>query len=160
MTQEQWKTITEYQGHKFDGKFEVSSWGNVRQKETKKSQPFYTDRANGKGYLKFKLRDTDRKRVAIKVHRLVAYAFVGNGAENQEVDHIDGNSRNNSMSNLRWVTHRENCQSMHAGIKKAKEAPQETLETTCKYCGCTIAANLYCCRSCWKEMEEGDGADE
>lgn len=151
MTQEQWKTITKYQGHNFDGKFEVSSWGNVRQKETKKNQPFYSDN-RGQGYLKFKIYDTNKKRVAVKVHRLVALLFIGEHTDKQEVDHIDGNVKNNSISNLRWVTHKENMKSMSKGIKKAKETQEEN---TCKYCGCPISAHLFCCRSCWKDFEEG-----
>ncbi len=152
MTQEQWKPITRYQGHTFDGKFEVSSWGNVRQKQTKKIQPFYSDN-RGQGYLKFKIYDTDKKRVAIKVSRLVAQIFIGEGGKGYEIDHIDGNVKNNSISNLRWVTHKENMKSMSKGIKKAKETQEEN---TCKYCGRPISAHLFCCRSCWKDFEAGN----
>ena len=112
MTQEKWKVITEYQGHLFEGKYEVSSWGNVRNTETKKEVAFYSD-GRGQGYLRFKMYDTNHKRVAIKVHRLVAYAFVQQGTPEQyDVDHIDGNPKNNSFTNLRWCTHAENMQAL------------------------------------------------
>ena len=52
MTQEKWRPITEYQGHTFDGSFEVSNWGNVRNVETHNAQPFYKD-GRGQGYLRF-----------------------------------------------------------------------------------------------------------
>lgn len=53
------------------------------------------------------------KRVSIKrkkyaVHRLVALAFIPNPENKPEIDHIDGNPQNNNVSNLRWVTRREN----------------------------------------------------
>ena len=41
-------------------------------------------------------------------HKLVAEAFLDNPDGHTEVDHKDRNKRNNSVENLRWLTHKEN----------------------------------------------------
>lgn len=68
-------------------------------------------RPGSKGYCSVKVFDLDRnKRVQVGIHRMVAYAW-GEPPKNYrelEIDHIDGNPRNNSIENLRWCSHKEN----------------------------------------------------
>lgn len=49
------------------------------------------------------------KRKNVRVHRLVAYAFIGTPEGKKEVNHKDGDHFNNKADNLEWVTGSENC---------------------------------------------------
>jgi hypothetical protein len=103
---EKWKPITEYKDFKFDGRYEISNWGNIRLSETKKEMLPYFNKDGG--YLKIRLLDKNRKRQTLYIHQLVAWSFVGVPQANSEVNHKDGNKQNNSFSNLEWVTRKEN----------------------------------------------------
>jgi len=51
----------------------------------------------------------DGKRHRYSVHRLILENFNPvEGMENLQVNHIDGNKRNNKLSNLEWTTCQEN----------------------------------------------------
>jgi len=64
---------------------------------------------NGKGYLIIGIMVGDR-RITKAIHRLVAEVHIPNPLNKPEVDHIDGDRKNNHVSNLRWVTKSENNQ--------------------------------------------------
>jgi len=53
------------------------------------------------------------KQYAKKVHRLVAETFIDNIQNLPQVNHIDENKQNNHVSNLEWVTARQNCEHSH-----------------------------------------------
>ena len=61
------------------------------------------------GYLRVYMRDSrDNKRKDRFIHRLVAQAFIPNPENKKVVNHKDSNRKNNHVSNLEWVTHKEN----------------------------------------------------
>jgi len=79
--------------------YAVSNYGRVRSNSTGK---MLVPAPNRGGYLFVTLRARGGPRVNLKIHRLVALAFVPNSKYKIEVNHIDGNKLNNRADNLEW----------------------------------------------------------
>ena len=84
--------------------YQITSWGRVYSKISK---DFLAQEETDSGYLRVTLVNEEGKRHC-RVHRLVAGEFVPNPLDKPQVNHIDGNRKNNSFSNLEWVTNKEN----------------------------------------------------
>ena len=89
----------------YEGLYQVSSWGKVISVKTNK---VLSPEINSKGYLRVDLYDSTGKKKHYKVHRLVAEAFIPNPENKPQINHIDGNTQNNSITNLEWCTSSEN----------------------------------------------------
>lgn len=64
------------------------------------------------GYFRVKIRGKRRN-----IHRLLALMFVPNPNNYPMVNHIDGNKKNNSLSNLEWCTvHQNNEHAQRTGL--------------------------------------------
>lgn len=110
--QEIWKSIDG-----FDGYYEVSNMGKIKTCKhsfiRKDGKPFSVSEKiikgnkDTKGYLQVELKK-DGVRTIKFIHRLVAEAFIENEQNKEQVNHKDGNKLNNCVSNLEWVTCREN----------------------------------------------------
>jgi hypothetical protein len=106
---EEWKAIAEYP------KYEVSSLGRVRN--AKKEYVRIPD-INSKGYARLRL-VVGGKIIRKFVHRLVAEAFLENPENKEMVDHINGDHKNNCLTNLRWSTRSENM--LNGKVRKDKK---------------------------------------
>ena len=107
MNEEIWKDIEGY-----EGLYQVSNWGRVKslaridennhpvkERIMKPSKSF--------GYLYVSL-SKHGKYKRIRIHRLVAIAFIPNPDNKEEVGHKDETRTNNHVDNLEWVSKKEN----------------------------------------------------
>ena len=96
----------------FENKYEVSSSGQVRNKNT---LYVLSPEPTKDGYLTVRLCISSGTYKRRMVHRLVAEAFLPLPDENEvyEIDHIDNVIYHNDISNLQWVTHKQNIDKSH-----------------------------------------------
>lgn len=106
---EEWRPVVGY-----EGSYEVSSMGNVRSLDRLnvggswlKGRLMKTAMTHN-GYMRVKL-SSKGKQTGYFVHRLVAQAFITNPDDKPQVNHINENKTDNRVSNLEWVTIRENA---------------------------------------------------
>lgn len=88
----------------FRGKYQISNLGNVRSK----TREIYKQQTKRDGYKQVTLFDGDYKQT-ITVHRLVALHFIPNPGLLDQINHIDGDKTNNTVTNLEWCTQKENA---------------------------------------------------
>lgn len=109
--EEVWKPVAGY-----GGLYEVSNLGRVKSlpKVTESVVPYrynsmriLKQSPDKKGYMMVWLYN-GRKRSTMKVHRLVANAFLENPERKPQIDHINAIKDDNRVCNLRWCTEKEN----------------------------------------------------
>lgn len=86
--------------------YSVSDTGRVRNIKTGKIKVGISNNA-GNGYLYVDIYNNGKKSRKY-IHRLVVENFIPNPQNKPMVNHIDGNTKNNNVSNLEWVTAQEN----------------------------------------------------
>ena len=80
--------------------------GHIYSEHLKRNISEYFDKD---GYKKVRLSNGDGSRKVFSVHRLVLETFEPNeNSANLQVNHKDGDKTNNALSNLEWVTCKEN----------------------------------------------------
>lgn len=114
-----WKDILGY-----EGLYQISSDGQVKSlvgwngRKYVHREKILKQSKTTTGYKKVEL-SKDGKRKSVKVHRIVAYAFIPQVEGKTVVNHKDGNPLNNNYKNLEWCTQRENVlHALESGLKK------------------------------------------
>lgn len=95
----------------FEGMYLVSNTGKIKNaiKNT-----ILNPGINSGGYPQVGFFDKYQKKyVTIKVHKIVAMAFIPNLNNFPQINHIDGNKQNNCVENLEWCTSSHNNRHRH-----------------------------------------------
>lgn len=110
----------------FNKNYIASSSGDVfRKGKNKKPVPI----EDKNGYLTVKTY-LDGRYITRKIHRMVAITFIKNPLNLSEVNHKDGNKKNNQLENLEWCSKKQNMK--HATISglilKGENTPRSKLK--------------------------------
>lgn len=98
-----------------NGMIEISNMGRARSMLRGSPYILKTQKDN-KGYRRLRVTIAQQK-ISFKIHREVAKAFLPNKDNLPQVNHKDGNKDNNSVSNLEWISNRDNAaHAIHTGL--------------------------------------------
>lgn len=104
---EEWRPIEGYEYYEVSNLGRVRSWIDNRWRRRSSPKVLSPHRLT-KGYLGVSLSSAPNVSKTIKVHRLVAKAFIPNPNNLPIVNHKDENKSNNCVSNLEWCTNKYN----------------------------------------------------
>ena len=111
---EEWRAINDFPI------YNVSNFGNIKNTVTGQ----VLKNSVKAGYCNVSLTNENYKKT-LKVHRLVALAFIDNPENKSDVNHKDKNKLNNNLTNLEWLTRKENnihrCEGVKITCNKNKE---------------------------------------
>lgn len=129
--EEIWKDIEGY-----EGLYQVSNLGRIKRCSRKNmdskarqrtfKELILKENIDKSGYCYVNLYKNEKK--AYKIHRLVAQTFIPNIQKKPQVNHKDGNKKNNTVKNLEWVTREENIQHAYKNnLIRSLKIPKEEL---------------------------------
>jgi hypothetical protein len=110
---ETWKNVVGFENH-----YEVSNLGNIRRKKSKRLR-----RVDYATIYPTVLLSVKGKHKTLRVHRIVAKAFLPEKEGRNHINHINGDKQDNRVDNLEWVTQAEN--NLHSYRVLGKKSPMQ-----------------------------------
>lgn len=103
--------------------YQVSNFGEIRARYQNGVDWWKLKSCKKPGrYCKVGLRLKDNNRKSVSVHRLVAEAFLPRIPNKPCINHIDADKTNNMLSNLEWVTPKENMEH-YSVMRRIRKGP-------------------------------------
>lgn len=119
-TRPKWKDIIGY-----ENEYQINQFGEIRtlkdSPKLKKYDVLKPQISKRNGYV-YQMLYKNGKEKLLRVHRLVAMAFLSNPNNLPQVNHKDGNKQNNSVDNLEWCEQSDN---MKHAYKNGLQIPSE-----------------------------------
>lgn len=113
----------------FEGRYEIAEDGSVLNLA---NNTLLSASLNPKGYLRVGLADGKGGHKQYSVHSLVARHYIPNPYGYSQINHKDGNKRNNHINNLEWCSCAQNAQhALATGLRKGY-MPADTKEDLLK----------------------------
>jgi len=111
-----WKTICNFNQYTISDKGEIKSYKRNKEGYIMKKQE------DKDGYFKVSLYK-EGKYTRMFIHRLVMMTFNPvKKMEKLQVNHLDGDKKNNDINNLEWCTHKENIKhAINMGLKNSSK---------------------------------------
>lgn len=108
----------------YESLYQVSNLGNIKNITTGKILKTFL---NKYGYLQVTLCKNNKTKL-FRVHRLVASSFIDNPSNKTQVNHINGDKKDNRVDNLEWCTGSENIRHSYKNrLQIAKKGKNNTL---------------------------------
>ncbi len=113
---ELWKDIENFSKYQVSNLGRIKSKGRYTKVGIKNQDKCYRKEhivdgfINKKGYKQVTLYDDNGKPKTMRVHKLVALAFIKNNNNLPQINHKDGNKLNNYVDNLEWISNYDNIQ--------------------------------------------------
>jgi len=122
---ENWKKIQGFEN------YSISDMGRVRR-DTPGGNTFVgkilTGGVQKDGYRFVVIRNSEKKAHNLYFHKLVAQHFIPNNLGLPEVDHVNGDKKDNRKINLEWVTSSENSKRAFVkGLRTAKKGTSHVM---------------------------------
>ena len=113
-----------YKGIKFT-KYVIDEEGRIWRRATMRLLTPFQD---GRGYLRVDLMNDQNEPIRCKVHMCVAHTFLGPQKDGMIINHKDANKENNKVSNLEYITQRENVAHMMHHVKNQTYLTDDTVK--------------------------------
>ena len=140
------KFVNNGKEYDYTGIYQISSKGRVKQlaytdaKGNKRNEKIMKNTVDKGGYEFIKL-TKNYKQTHFRIHRLVAYMFIPNPNNLPQVNHIDENKLNNTISNLEWCDAKSN---VNHGTRNERAAATKRVNGTYDKIAYKCSIPVYC----------------